>query len=119
MEDWRLTDVAAYGGCTNGDRRGMQHWGIELGDAALGDAALGQRMAASPRQHGAMGGHSDVLKWAREQHCSWNEGTCTWAVEDGHLDVLRWAREHGCPWTAETRDLAATKGYSDNLPLSV
>jgi len=33
--------------------------------------------------------------------------------------VLKWAREHGCPWTARTRDKAATKGYSDNLPLSV
>jgi len=33
--------------------------------------------------------------------------------------VVRWAREHGCPWWAETRDLAATKGYSDDLPLSV
>jgi len=33
--------------------------------------------------------------------------------------VLKWARKHGCPWTAAMRDLAATKGYSDNLPLSV
>jgi hypothetical protein len=41
------------------------------------------------------------------------------AVEGGHLEVLKWAREHGAPWTAASRDLAATKGYSDNLPMSV
>jgi hypothetical protein len=67
----------------------------------------------------AIGGHLEVLKWARENNCPWTEATCNNAVDGRHLDVLKWAREHGCPWTAATRDAAATKGYSDNLPLSV
>ena len=67
----------------------------------------------------AVFGHLEVLKWARDHDCPWNETTCTKAVEGGHLEVLKWARKHGCPWTAAMRDLAATKGYSDNLPLSV
>jgi hypothetical protein len=38
----------------------------------------------------------------------------------GHgIDTLMWAREHGAPWDAATRDLAATKGYTDDLPLSL
>jgi len=66
-----------------------------------------------------LNGLLDVLKWARKHHCPWTERTCRLAVEREFLDVLRWAREHGCPWTAATRDAAATKGYYDNLPLSV
>ena len=40
----------------------------------------------------------DVLKWARERDCPWDEGTCEAAAEGGHLEVLRWARELDCPW---------------------
>jgi len=67
----------------------------------------------------ALGGHLHVLQYARENGCPWDSWTCTCAAMCGHLEVLKWAREHQCPWTAATRDAAATKGYSDNLPLSV
>jgi len=67
----------------------------------------------------ARGGHLEVLQWAREHNCPWTAITCFEAARGGHLEVLRWAREHGCPWTAATRHLAATKGYADNIPLSV
>jgi len=70
-------------------------------------------------EYAARHGHLEILKWAREHLCPWDEWTCTHAVAGEHLDVLKWAREHGCPWTAATRDAAATKGYYDNLPLSV
>jgi hypothetical protein len=30
--------------------------------------------------------------------------TCASAAEGGHLDVLKWARENGCPWDEETCD---------------
>ena len=34
----------------------------------------------------------------------------------GHEEVLRWARENGCEWDEETRDWAAAKfGYTDDL----
>ena len=26
---------------------------------------------------------------------------CQWAAAGGHLEVLMWAREHGCPWEEE------------------
>lgn len=46
----------------------------------------------------AGGGHLSVLKWARDQGCSWTELTCTAAAAGGHLQTLRWLRENGCPW---------------------
>jgi len=46
----------------------------------------------------AKGGHLEVLKWARENGCPWDEWTCAYAAEGGHLEVLKWARENGCPW---------------------
>jgi hypothetical protein len=46
----------------------------------------------------ASGGQLDVLKWAREQGCPWEEGICRDAAKLGHLEMLQWARAHGCPW---------------------
>ena len=45
----------------------------------------------------AKGGHLEVLQWARQNGCPWNELTCS-AAAGGHLDVLQWAHENGCPW---------------------
>jgi hypothetical protein len=45
----------------------------------------------------AWGGHLDVLKWAREHHCPWDENTCMKAAESARLEVLHWAMEHGAP----------------------
>ena len=59
----------------------------------------------------ARGGHLEVLKWARENGCPWDEHTCTYAAEGGHLDVLQWALENGCPWTRHSPLLAASMGY--------
>jgi hypothetical protein len=33
----------------------------------------------------AGGGHLEVLTWAREQGCPWNELTCSYAAKGGHL----------------------------------
>ena len=81
----------------------------------------------------AMGGHLEVLKWAHENGCPWNEYTCSsaargghlevlkWArrmvvlgmtilvvvQQGGHLEVLKWARENGCPWDEHTCSSAA------------
>jgi len=52
----------------------------------------------------AEGGHLEVLRWAREQGCPWDEWTCARAAEGGHLEVLKWAREHHCPWTEDLED---------------
>ena len=56
-------------------------------------------------------GHLEVLKWARENGCPWNEGTCAGAAEGGHLEMLKWARENGCPMDEDTRKIAASMGY--------
>ena len=31
--------------------------------------------------------------------------------QGGHLEVLKWARENGCPWDEETCTNAASEGY--------
>jgi len=71
----------------------------------------------------ARGGQLQVLQWAREHQCPWDQWTCMYAAQfwllPRSIEMLRWAREHGAPWTAATRDLAATKGYTDDLPLSL
>ena len=46
----------------------------------------------------ALGGHLEVLQWARANGCPWNVDTCYQAVGSGHLKVLQWARANGCPW---------------------
>jgi len=43
----------------------------------------------------AGGGHLEVLQWAREHGCPWDEWVCRLAAGGGHLHVLQWAREHG------------------------
>ena len=63
----------------------------------------------------ARGGHLDVLKWARENDCPWDEETCANAAGGGHLDVLKWARENGCPWDKWTCAFAAEGGNLEIL----
>ena len=59
----------------------------------------------------AKGGHLEVLKWARENGCPWDENTCAYAALGGHLEVMKWARENGCPWDEETCACAARGGH--------
>ena len=37
--------------------------------------------------------------------------TCYYAALGGHIEVLRWARENGAPWYEITCQTAASKGY--------
>jgi hypothetical protein len=57
----------------------------------------------------------EVLRWAREHGCIWDEQTCASAAEDGHLEVLKWARERGCPWDWVTCFHAAHYGHLELL----
>jgi hypothetical protein len=43
-------------------------------------------------------GHLEVLKWAKENGCPWNENVCNNAAKNGHLEILKWAIENGCPY---------------------
>ena len=59
-------------------------------------------------------GHLDVLKYAHEKGCPWDELTCACAAEGGHLAVLKYAHENGCLWNKKyCHDLAESKGHVD------
>jgi hypothetical protein len=38
------------------------------------------------------------LKALRADEWPWDAWTCAYAAKGGHLEVLKWARENGCPW---------------------
>ena len=63
----------------------------------------------------AQGGYLDVLRWAREQGCTWSATACAAAAEGGHEDVLRRLRQLGCPWGVGTCSAAARGGHLDML----
>ena len=60
-------------------------------------------------------GHLEVLKWAREHGCPWEQKTCSYAASSGHLEVLKWARENGCTWDCDTCSVAARGGHLEVL----
>ena len=60
-------------------------------------------------------GQMDILQWARQNGCPWDEQTCTSAAENGHLEVLIWAQQNGCPWDEQACNIAAENGYLDVL----
>ena len=51
---------------------------------------------------GGGGRPPEVLKWARENGCPWDEMTCTYVAYGGQLEVLKWARAQDCPWDEGT-----------------
>ena len=66
-------------------------------------------------RYAAWNGHLEVLKWARENGCPWNELICTNAALNGHLEVLKWTRENGCNWNDWTCANAAKNGHLEVL----
>ena len=47
-------------------------------------------------------GSVERLAWANSNRvCPWNARTCALIARGGNLEVLQWAREHGCPWQEE------------------
>ena len=38
-----------------------------------------------------------MLRFSRENGCTWDEWTCILAVCDGHFEVLQWALSNGAP----------------------
>jgi hypothetical protein len=59
----------------------------------------------------AIGGHLEILKWARDYSFSWNSRVCTAAAEHGHFHVLKWAHQNGCPWDEFTWRAAFKKHH--------
>src|SRR3990167_3573208 len=48
-----------------------------------------------------------ILKYAHENGCPWNEETCSYASENGHLECLKYAHENECPWDSRTCSYAS------------
>ena len=61
--------------------------------------------------YAARNGHLEVIKWARENGCEWNSWTCAGAALNGHLYILEWAHQNGCPWSSSTCECAARNGH--------
>jgi hypothetical protein len=53
-------------------------------------------------EEAASGGHLEVLKYAHENGCPWNELICANAARYGHLEVLKYLHQNGCPGEATT-----------------
>ena len=62
-----------------------------------------------------LGGHLELLKWARENGCEWDAMTCASAAKSGNLDILKWARQNGCEWDQEVGDNAVLHGHLEIL----
>lgn len=63
----------------------------------------------------ATSGHLEVLKWIRQNRCTWDYSTCAGAASNGHLEVLKWARRNGCDWNSFTCSSAASGGHLEVL----
>ena len=61
----------------------------------------------------------ELLRWARENGCPWDEATPAFAAEGGHLELLRWARENGCPWDERVCERAAEDGHLEMLQWAI
>jgi hypothetical protein len=58
----------------------------------------------------ALGGHLEVLKWARARNFPWDARTLDGAAKKGHLELMQWARANGCPWDERTYSWARVSG---------
>lgn len=45
-------------------------------------------------------GWIDLLEWARNNCCGWNEKTFSEAVRGGHLEMIEYLKKNGCPMNA-------------------
>jgi hypothetical protein len=44
-----------------------------------------------------LGGHLNVLQWARANGCPWNKDTLSYAEHNGDPVMLQWLRDNGAP----------------------
>ncbi|AGO82216.1 Ankyrin repeat domain containing protein [Pandoravirus dulcis] len=63
----------------------------------------------------ASNGHTDVLRYAREQGLQGHDVVCRFAALGGHVDTLRYACENGWPTCVMTSWSAARGGHLDVL----
>jgi len=63
----------------------------------------------------ARGGHFEILKWLREHDCPWDGESCSAAAEERNFEILKWLRENNCPWGDGTFASAAIGGNFEIL----
>ena len=56
-------------------------------------------------------GHLGVLKWAKQNGCSWDEETFMRAAVGNHLHVIHWALENDCPFHEDICSKMAQQGW--------
>lgn len=71
-------------------------------------------------EYAALGGHLDIIDWARARECRMDENTCAYAARGGHLDVIEHVRsKYSCPWDVFTTAEAARNGHLEILEYAV
>lgn len=60
-------------------------------------------------------GHLEVLKYLHENGCHWDSWTCRAAGIGGHLEVLKYLHENECPWDGASCWIAAKYGHLETL----
>src|SRR5437868_7835842 len=63
----------------------------------------------------ARNGLLDLLIWARQKGCYWDDRVCNEAAKNGHLEVLKWAIQNGCEWNKYVCSSAAYNGHLEVL----
>lgn len=67
---------------------------------------------ASHGMHGhalklASRGHLEILKYAHENGCPWDQWSCRGAAKNGQMEVLKYLHKSGCPCDERTCEAAA------------
>jgi len=60
-------------------------------------------------------GSGEELKLLRENNTPWDEKTYDSAALGGHLEVLQWARANGCTWNWKTCVKVAERGRREAI----
>ena len=67
-------------------------------------------------EYAALGGHLNIIKWAKQLGCEMDSNTCTNAAKGGHFDLLKSVRlNYGCDWDIFTSAAAAESGQLEIL----
>ncbi len=53
----------------------------------------------------------EILRWAREQGCPWDDLVHSQAAIGGHLEVIEWAVDNGLPCNPAIAHGAAARGH--------
>ena len=79
----------------------MLKWAKEEGRLSWNNWGLGVMAYA------ALGGHFELMKWARADGCPFHTATLGNAAFGGHLEMYKWAIEQGCTPYEDVLDRAA------------